>query len=144
MEKRTGEAYAFFNCSASKEQIERELPFVRRASECSGGLEFSLREVNNLSEDKSTEPKLRDIQSTRIYSTYPSRHRALMATARPTRIGDLKYAIRARCSGKTSEETAQMLGDVVNGAYTIFDGGEVFTGAIVGRVDGEYGFWRNN
>jgi len=145
MEKRTGEAYAFFNCSASKEKIERELPRVREASRCPSELELSLKEVNKLDGDRNTDPKLMEfLRTNEIYSTYPSKHRGLMAKAKPTRMRDLKYAVRARYPNKTNEETAQVLGDVMNEVYLNFDEGEIFTGAIVGKVDGEYGLWKND
>ena len=39
-----GKAYAFFNCRASKEKIEAELPTIRDLVETPYGLELSLKE----------------------------------------------------------------------------------------------------
>ena len=42
MAQQTGKAYAFFNCNASKEAIEREIPFIRKCAQTPNGLELSL------------------------------------------------------------------------------------------------------
>ena len=137
--EQSGEAYAFFNCGASKESIGRK--FVR-----SSQLELSLEEVKGFEQKRETDPKLLEfIRQNKIGSHYPSKYRHLMATAQPTRIADLKYVIKARYHNHTNEETAVKLGaDVLNEIYLAHDKGEIFTGAIIGKADdGEYGIWED-
>ena len=42
MTNKAGEAYAFFYCKASKPQVERELPLIRRIVGTPSELELSL------------------------------------------------------------------------------------------------------
>jgi hypothetical protein len=141
-----GEAYAFFDCYASKDEIARELPNIREVSQIPGELELSLREVKELVQDKNTDSKLLDfIKGNSIYSTYSSKNiEEARKTAKPIPLKNLKYALKANCASRTNEQVAQQLGDVLNGInYTYFKEGETFTGAIIGQVDGEYGIWQD-
>lgn len=143
--QKMGEAYAFFNCTAPRGQIERELPQIRQAVQAPNTLEISLSEVRELNRE-ATDPKLLEvIGREEISSTYPSRLRHLMATAKPTRIQDLKYALHAKQTGATNEEVAEALVPVMNGIYLNYEAEKVFTGCIVGKSpEGEYGIWRED
>jgi hypothetical protein len=138
-----GEAYAFFNCSASKQEIERELPSIKEKSKL-GGLELSLNEVKELRDNGADQELLEVINNEEIWSTYPAKYQYLMRRAKPTKISDLKYSIQARYPNHTNEETASQLGHVVNGIYTTFDKKEIFTGAIIGKANGKYCLWEED
>lgn len=144
-----GEAYAFFDCGASKQEIERELPFIRETSRIPGRLELSLTTTKELEKDPNADPKLLDyIKTHSIYSIFSESRRELKAFAQPTKMTDLNYVLKAVYTSKTNAETASQLGDVLNGIYYTWgnnEGDEVFKGAIIGKgYRGKYGMWKND
>jgi hypothetical protein len=94
MEK-TGKAYAFFDCSASKEQIEAELPKIRECVRTPSNLELSLAEgVDRLKGDKR-----------------------IMALAKEAKDSGMKYVLEAKYEGATNKQTADEVASVLNQAY---------------------------
>lgn len=136
-----GKAYGFFDCNASKEEIETELPAIRKIARIPLSLELSLMEVENLERNRKVDPDLLQfIRENEIYATFPSKYRDQMKTAKPIKMTDLKYVIAAAYPNEINEEAANELGDVINGVYTIYGNGEPFNVAVVCKIDGEYLF----
>ena len=138
-----GQSYAFFDCKASKEAIQAELPALRRVARTPESLELSLNEVGELGAVQVDEGLLRFIDQKGIYPTFPSNYRDQMKTAKPIKMRDLKYTIQANYPGANNEQAAMELSQVMNGIYSEFGNNEPFNVAIVGQADagGEYSFW---
>ncbi|MBI2124843.1 hypothetical protein HYT92_03560 [Candidatus Pacearchaeota archaeon] len=140
MEK-IGRAYEFFDCKASKEEIESVLPFIRERVRTPSKLEISLKEVKELQRDKETDPDLLYfIGKNKIYPAFPSRFKAEMRNAKPIKMTDLRYAIEAAYPDATNEETANRLGDVMEGIYFKYGNNMPFNVAVVAKIGGEYMF----
>ena len=115
-----GQAYGFFDCRASKGDIEAELPTVRDLARVPSALELSLIEgVENLTGDER-----------------------LMALAKEAKESGMRYVMEAKFPSDTNKQTAGELGDVLNSIYTssLFDKGEPFKGAVVYEENGKYVF----
>jgi hypothetical protein len=149
-----GEAYAFFDCNAPKKQIEDYLQGkLPDNSECSHdhpkphelGLELKLQEVNELTRDRNTDPVLLEtIRTESIWSSYPSAYKHLMASAKPTPLHKIKYAITAK-NNKSNESVCINLATVMNDVYLKFGEGKPFTVAVLGKAeDGQYHPWTND
>ncbi|MCX6748763.1 MAG: hypothetical protein NT076_04100 [Candidatus Pacearchaeota archaeon] len=144
MTNKTGEAYAFFNCNASKEAIEGEIPDIRRVVETANGLELSLTEVSTLRTRREDPALSRFIETAEIGSIYPSKLAHLRSTDKPKKVRDLRYALHAIYPDKSNEDAAGELVGVINEIYTNHEAGKIFTGAIVGKdAEGEYAVWDN-
>ena len=103
-----GEAYAFFDCNALKQEIEAELPTIRKLAKTPSKLELSLVEdPEKLGGDKDLIQKAKE-------SGY-------------------KYAIKATYHGATNEKTADELADILIHAYQsrLYQEGEDFKGDIL-------------
>ena len=118
--KESGKAYAFFNCSASIEAIEEELPLIRECVRTPSNLELALMEgTDNLKGD----PKLLQI-------------------AREAKKAGIRYVFDATYQGGTNRQTADELAGILNQAYQspLYQEGEQFSGEIVFREKGKYLF----
>ena len=136
-----GKAYAFFDCNASKGEIEAELPIIRSLSRTPSKLELSLKEVKNLGKNREVDSDLlKYVGEKEIYPTFPSRFKDLMETAKPIKMTDLKYMIEAKYPDGTNEDTANELGDVMSGIYAEYGNDEPFNVAVVAKIDGEFLF----
>ena len=143
-----GEAYAFFDSSASRREIEElamkeEQRILKRAGD-RGKLEFALTEVNDIKE--SQDPEIYDfIQHNKIYPIFPSNCRYQMKDALPIKISDLKYAPIAARHGKTDKKAADYLGNVMNDVYQTYEADKPFNAAVVYRnpQDGYLDFKRD-
>ena len=135
-----GEAYAFFDCSASKEVIEEKLPDI--LTECSpGGLEVSLMEVKDFEKKGGVgSDLLHFIRERKISAIYPSEYLPLMRTAKPTKMTFLKYVMRATLPTARNDEVADKLGSVMNQVRLLWGDGKPYNMAIVYKIDGEYYF----
>lgn len=113
-----GMAIAFFDCPASRERIEEELPSIRENMQIHGELELSLREDFNLFKG--------DIE--------------LFDIAREAREAGIRYSMEARLIGATNKKTADELSAVLNGAYfsELYPQGEKFGRLIFYRDRGKY------
>ena len=109
-----GVAYGFFNCTASKEAIEAELPTIRSMAQTPNQLELSVIEgVDNL--------------------PVPKRDPALASIVDQAKTAGMKYVLQARYQGATSRETTGELATVVNQAYNspLYQHKEPFRGELV-------------
>jgi len=119
MEKE-GKAYGFFYCTASKEQIEVELPAIRDFAQTSSQLELTLTEgVHNLRGEAN-----------------------LLTLAREAQEEGMKYVLEAKYKGATNQATANEVADILNQVYqsTLYQPGEALRGAVVYEQNGEYVF----
>lgn len=113
-----GEAYAFFNCNATKQEIEQEIPFIRKLVKTPGELELSLTEgMDQIKGD----PKL-------------------LAIAKEAKEAGIRYFMEATLPNATNRATADELSSVLNQAYQspLYQSGEQFRGEIVYKEKGEY------
>jgi hypothetical protein len=93
---KSGEAYAFFDCKASKENIEKEIVDIRRVIGTPSKLELSLTE--GINPNSFNHPELR----------------AIAQEAKDARI---RYVLGAKYNGATNRQTADELSSVLNQAY---------------------------
>jgi thermostable 8-oxoguanine DNA glycosylase len=117
--KKTGEAYAFFNCRASKEEIERELPFIRDAVKTPNQLELSLTEGIDLESFK---------------------HLELKEIAREAKETGIRYSMKASYKDVRNKQTADELARVLNQSYQspLYQDKEEFRGGIFYKKNRHY------
>jgi hypothetical protein len=109
----TGKAYGLFDCSASKEEIERELPHIKDYTKTASDL--CLMEMG----------ELRDPDAVQIAEEINTGYGM---KAIPT-----EYVLRATHPDTTNTGAAWELGDILNQAYQspLFSEGEPFAGEVV-------------
>ncbi|MEI7719204.1 MAG: hypothetical protein WCI72_05030 [archaeon] len=119
-----GEAYAFFDCSASSEQIAEEIPYIREL-------------VNT--------PKRLELYFSRsLVIPMVSQHTLdseLLGIASDAKEASLKYVIAARATPNMSNrQVADELAAVVNQAYQspLYQDGEGFRGGIFYKENDHY------
>jgi hypothetical protein len=113
-----GEAYAFFDCGASKEEIERKIPVIRNLSQTPSELELYLTErIDSL--EGNTE--LRQI-------------------ADEAKKSGIRYMIKANYPTATNRQTADEVADILNQVYhsPLYNKGELFRGSVFYKEGGEY------
>ena len=117
---RVGKAYAFFNCEASKEDVEKELPFIRECVETPNALELSLME--------GTDVLTGDTQ--------------LLQIARDAKDAGIRYVMEGTYPNATNHQTADEVASILNQAYQspLYEKGEQFMGEVVYRERGKYIF----
>ena len=106
-----GKAYGFFDCRASKEEIEAEIPTIRRLTNTPSKLELSLIESpSNLRGDSE-----------------------LMSIASQASESGIKYVLEGTYPSATNEQTAKEIVGVLNQVYQspLYQEGEPFRGEIV-------------
>lgn len=156
MEK-NGKAYGFFDCEASKEAIESELPEIRNLVQTPSQLELSLMEGPNedlrsiaraASEGSSFNHEY-DLVTTAIkegreLDKHVSRFVRLAQIIDIGKGSGVRYAMTAKYPGATNEKTADELAAVLNQAYLqkspLYQEGEPFRGDIFYEKKGEYVF----
>jgi hypothetical protein len=111
-----GKAYGFFDCKASKAEIEAELPTIRELMQTPSALELSLVEGP---ENVSGDDRLK-----------------LIAKA----ANRMRYGIEATYRGATNRATADELAMILDQAYQspLYQEGEQFRGEIVFEENGSY------
>jgi len=116
-----GEAYTFFDCSASYDQINKELQTIRDLVKTPSALELSLFEDVN---------KINRIDKRLSY---------IVAEARDS---GMKYAIKASLNSSTNESVADEVSTILNQAYhsPLYQEGELFRGEVTYQDKGEYVF----
>jgi hypothetical protein len=115
-----GKAYGFFDCNASKEAIESELPTIREFAQSPLELELALIEgVTSLQGDEK-----------------------LRALARQAKDEGMRYVLESTCPGRTNRETADEVADILNQTYNtpLYEEGERFNGATVFEEEDRYQF----
>jgi hypothetical protein len=106
-----GRAYAFFDCRASKIQIEAELPTIREYIKTPSKLELFLTEgVENLNGNKK-----------------------LMVIAQEAKDSGMKYVLEAKYGGAKNKKTADEVASILNQAYQspLYADKEEFRGSVV-------------
>ncbi|MBS3089530.1 hypothetical protein J4461_01455 [Candidatus Pacearchaeota archaeon] len=114
-----GEAYAFFYCDASKEEIEQELPAIREMTRTPSELELSL--TNDLDSIKGDE-KLNSI-------------------VEQAKDAGRNYVLQARYPNETNYNASFELGAILINAYnsSLWKEGEEYFGEVVYKMDdGDY------
>lgn len=113
-----GEAYAFFNCTASKDEIERKIPTIRNLTKTPNELELYLTEGTDSLKGNT---ELRQI-------------------AGEAREAGIKYVMKANYPTGTNRQTADELSGILNQAYQspLFKEGEEFRGSIFYKEKGNY------
>ena len=117
-----GRAYGFFDCKASKGEVEAELPTLRDAAQTPSGLELSLIEgVDRLRGDPD-----------------------LMRLAQEAKRQGNRLVLEAEYPNATNSKAADELKDILVQAYQspLFkpEASEPFRGGIVYRENGKYVF----
>jgi hypothetical protein len=133
-----GEAYAFFDCDASKEQIEIQIPELRKMSKTPNNLQLLLQEgISGLKLDRTLVKQLNFPAEYRVAS---SERRKVYCGKEKRPLASMKYALRANCPGISNEDTASELSDIMNGIFgTCNRDSDMGTGAVVYKTnDGEY------
>ena len=121
-----GKAYAFFNCKASREKIEAELPTVRKLAKTPSKLELSLIEgIKNL---KGLNGALSDADLSQV--------------AKEAEDAGIRYVMEAKYPNQTNKETADELSAIINQTYQsqLYSKGEPFVGNITYRYKDGYTF----
>ena len=113
-----GEAYAMFDCKASKDKIAEVIPQIREMAETNAGLELSLIKGTAILEDKP----------------------GLLFEAHMLNLGRDSFVMRARGYGLNNEGTADELAGVVNQAYqsSLYSPREKFNRGIFYEENGRY------
>lgn len=113
-----GKAYGLFNCRASKEEIEAELPSARNATQTPADLEL------RLSDD------LDDIDGDRNLKT-------ILEEAKKAGI---RFALEATLPDGSNRDTANELSAVLDNTYKskLYSKGEPFTGQVIYEENGTY------
>jgi len=120
MTNKIGKAYAFFNCKASKGDIEKEIPFIRECVKTPNALELSLMEgMNALTGDTQ-----------------------LLQFVKEAKYAGRKYIIEATYPNATNHKTANEVASILNQAYQspLYEKGEKFIGEVVYKNRGRYLF----
>ncbi|MCD4694353.1 hypothetical protein K8R62_03275 [bacterium] len=115
-----GKAYGFFECKASKIEIELELPSIRKILETPSALELSLVEdMDNVKGDGK-----------------------LTAIAQKAKQNGINYMLEVKYPNVTNKDTSDELANILNQAYqsNLYGTGEPFNGVIVYEENGEYIF----
>lgn len=120
MANKIGKAYAFFNCKASKGDVEKVLPFIRECVKTPNALELSLME--------GTDTLTGDAQ--------------LLQIAREAKDAGIRYVMEATYPNATNHQTADEVASVLNQAYQspLYEKGEQFRGEVVFKERGRYVF----
>lgn len=117
--KTHGEAYAFFNCRASKPKIEREIGDIRQVINTPNQLELSLTE--GINPESFNDAELRGI-------------------AQDAKDAGIRYSMKARYRGASNKQTADEVSSVLNQAYQspLYRDKEEFRGGIFYEENGRY------
>lgn len=143
-----GKAYGFFDCSASREAIQEKLPVIQRCIQAPSQLELSLSEMKEIKKARDLDVAkfiayvdvANFIANRNIYATFPSQYAAEKKAAKPIAMTSLQYMLEATYIGATNEETANWVGDVINGIYMMYGNNMPFNVAIIAEIDGEFLF----
>ncbi len=144
--EKIGEAYSFFDCRASKEEVARKFDDVIKSSEIPRQrLELSLFEGERGFLEHVTDSQLKEIvpyaRRNIIFSQKDTRSmKEKIAECDRAKSREFGYVIHAAHLGKSNVETAQELSSVVNGLYQspLYEKYEPLRGVILYKDEGEY------
>ena len=136
-DEKIGRAYAFFDCDASREQIDNSMPQLRHDAKTPEGLQTLLHEGtselqldNILSELIQYPDDYRVMSKERIKKPFEEERRSLAS---------MKYVLVGDYKGACNKEVASELGDIMNLiSYGLNTDSDVFRGAVVYEKDGDY------
>ncbi len=137
-----GKAYAFFNCNASNEEVERELLKIPNSLE----LHLSQGEAPLFQKYLRSSPLGEALGKARGIITYSSSdlrdREAKVAECYEARNREFDYVLEAYSLNKSNEEVGLKLGKVMNGLYTspLYKKGENMRSSVICEIDKEYQF----
>lgn len=134
-----GEAYALFDCSASKEDIETELPLIRKLVETPQRLELLLTEGINW--DSKFGKELETFSEQSIKGGYErSKMFSVENLLQALSVQGCRYFVQARLPNATNHQTANEISSILNQAYQspLYQKGEQFRGKVFYKVKGRY------
>lgn len=148
--KPLGKTYGFFDCSASKEEIEAELPTIRDFAQTPETLELYLTEGQEISLKEIAQKASRGACD-ELDSDYSAPKQGKNPKNKLSRLARLlqrvdigmgsgtKYTIEATLPNATNEKTADELSAILNQAYQspLYQEGEEFRGEVVFERNGE-------
>ena len=130
-----GTAYAFFDCDASKDELEKLLPDIRRDVQTASNLELKLHEgIAGLEFDEDLVQKIgyaddyRIMPEKMIQQGYEEERRPLAS---------LRYVMIAQQVEETNKSVAGELAGIVN-CTQAYNQSDIFRGAISYEENGEY------
>lgn len=128
-----GKAYAFFDCQASKEQIEAELPKARYYAETPSNLELSLTAGEETL--KGDAEAMKALKAAKKYSL-----NRLPENQREGNPVNYRYALCAKLPNATNPSAANKLNNIMNLLYgkQLYPKGEEFFGEIVYKENDRY------
>jgi len=134
-----GKAYGFFDCDATKEEIEREIPSLRHDARNPKGLQLLLHEgISELQFDKALTEKIQYPDDYRIKS---SKFNKQDYEEEDKPLSKMKYVLEANYEGASNENTASEVGDLLNVFHYEFNKDQsFFRGAVIYKENGEYLF----
>ena len=118
--KKVGKAYGFFYCNASKQEVETELPTIRKLVKTPSQLELSLIEgMDNIRGNER-----------------------LTALAQEAKQDGINYMLQASYPNGTNRDTADEVASILSQAYQspLYKTNAPFNGAIVYEEKGKYIF----
>lgn len=129
-----GEAYGFFDCSATKEAIEVELPTIRRLVRTPSELELSLIEgMDNIQVNVGS-----------VFEVFreDSRRSKLISLIEQAKQSGMRYVLGATNPVMDNISVADELAGILNQAYQspLYKEEERFSGAIIYERNGVYVF----
>ncbi len=121
---KTGKAYGFFDCKASKKEIETELSTIRRLAKIPSELELSLTELADVS----------------VFSLHGNPQ--LYSIVKDAKEAKMGYYMEALYPNTTNKAAADEIATILNQTYQspLYKKGEPFKGEIVYEENGEYIF----
>jgi len=132
-----GRAYAFFNCDASKEDIERAMPDIRQYAGTPEDLELRLYEET--SELEFDEKLGYEIELPGDYRIMTSEQKSNWDGEREEMpLKDLKYVLVAELPGADNRKTAEELGNVMDYVPHLNRDETVFRSAVFCEEDDGY------
>ena len=130
-------AYAFFDCDASKQELEKSGSHIRNEAKTPKGLQLLLNEgISGLQLDKTLAEQIqypddyRVMSNERIKQGYEKERRPLAS---------MKYVLVATYMGASNDDAANELGDVINVIHKMFNKDQgIFRGSVVYEKEGAY------
>ncbi len=113
-----GEAYGFFYCDASKQEIKAELPTIRELVKTPPQLELYLSKcMDGIEGDEE-----------------------LTALAQEAKQEGINYILKATCPNETNKYAADAVADIVNQLYNtpLYEDNTEFKGGVVYKENGKY------
>ena len=116
---KSGRSYGIFDCNASKQRIQAELPKLRRLTGTPSDLELSIRDIDDVRGDSDLMPRIRDAKK-----------------------AGMRYVAEADCPNATNADAARALTIISNQGYQspLWKKDEPYRGEIIHKENGKYAF----